>query len=91
MFPYVLFGKETRKVTIEFFNPPYRQVFYVFEIGLVHQAWVLPIDIEWLNSGSGILQNGNERQLVDRVQSERQIEVQGFFHGRQEDRYLGVQ
>lgn len=31
MFPFVLYGKETRKVSIEYFNPPYREIYYVLK------------------------------------------------------------
>ena len=87
MFPFVLFGKETRKVTIESFNPPYREIFYVLksDSSIRHGSYRLISNGKILVQG--YYKTGMKDSLWTQYDEKGKLRFRGFFT---EDKRAGI-
>lgn len=87
LFPFLLFGKETRKVTIEYFNPPYREIYYVLksDSSVRHGSYRLISDGKILVQGN--YKMGRKDSLWTEYNQKGKLRFRGFFT---EDKRTGI-
>ena len=87
LFPFVLYGQETKKVTIEYFNPSYRLIFYVLksDSSIKHGSYRL------ISNGKILVQGYYKMGMKDSLWTEYnqkgKLRFRGFYT---EDKRTGI-